>query len=724
MGPRLTLNLTDPNATKLQHAQFADVIALFLQGELNATHRTLLPLMEQLPNDPAPLLLQATIDAIQEKPVRFHKRIVKLMEMTPTDTEFGQLVHMLGRACLGKGINQREQWQKFTHRSKDPFFHILGAVFSVLMWEGDYDALTTQIEQSLQQYPDEVLLSLIALEVFNVQGNVGKMEQLLSEGVQRFPSSTLLHLYRIKQLIHLEEYEMAKKESERLLSIDPGETQLHQLRAVALLHLGEEEAFQTQLATILGESLPEEGKAEVLHQLGLQVWDVGRVQEALDLTEICAARAAVANNYTQSTFCLWRAAFMSYWSGDIPTARKFIEQGRVHLKRPEIDGHHARASNANILYLEGLIAGTEGKQEVVKQIRARLEALPANLFGSFPMFKQHIIKRLEYNNLVHNGQPQTLEATLENFHPKESTNLGQVLLRGPEGCFADWMRVHLVKARPESTTLRTQTTEKLLSRNRCETSRDAFLRNTSLIEQANAEWTAKNLSAAKALLLQEEKEWPMADATLPPQRMASTLRRALGMSPKTRAILSKNLASPTNLPPGRSPCEETQDAHANPCQNGERAWCDEHNTQVACCAPGLYPTPKGNGICACPAGGSTEPEAVKNGCEQANPEKYKQSIQDYFAAPVEQITSCYQRALGNTVRLRGKVTVRFALGPEGQVLRSRIGSSSLPHPPTQQCVRREIQRHHWPSPPDGFVEISYPLEFEQTTDPTKSPEEP
>jgi TonB family protein len=250
------------------------------------------------------------------------------------------------------------------------------------------------------------------------------------------------------------------------------------------------------------------------------------------------------------------------------------------------------------------------------------------------------------------------------------------------------------------------------------------LRNTSLIEQANAEWNAKNLSAAKALLLQEEKEWPMADATLPPQQMASKLRRALGMSPKTRAILSKTLTSPTNLPPGRSPCEGTQDAHANSCQSDDRAWCDEQNTQIACCAPGLYPSPEGNGICACPAGGSTEPQAIQNGCEQANPEAFKQAIQDYFAAPVEHITSCYQRALGNTVRLRGKVTVRFALGPEGQVLQTGISSSSLPNPPTQQCILRAVQRHHWPSPPNGFTEISYPLDFEQTSDFAKSPEEP
>ena len=84
-----------------------------------------------------------------------------------------------------------------------------------------------------------------------------------------------------------------------------------------------------------------------------------------------------------------------------------------------------------------------------------------------------------------------------------------------------------------------------------------------------------------------------------------------------------------------------------------------------------------------------------------------------IAAYRDQIKYCYEKEINaDRPDLAGRVGVRFVIGASGSVTQAGVLSSSLKHPPTEQCILEVIRRIPFPPVKGGGVaEVSYPFVF-------------
>ena len=77
------------------------------------------------------------------------------------------------------------------------------------------------------------------------------------------------------------------------------------------------------------------------------------------------------------------------------------------------------------------------------------------------------------------------------------------------------------------------------------------------------------------------------------------------------------------------------------------------------------------------------------------------------------IRACYERELGRTPTLRGKLSVKFVIGKDGGVSTVSSRNDSLKTPAVSNCVHSRFMRMTFPKPRGGgIVTVNYPLVFD------------
>ncbi|HET6149773.1 MAG TPA: AgmX/PglI C-terminal domain-containing protein [Polyangia bacterium] len=100
---------------------------------------------------------------------------------------------------------------------------------------------------------------------------------------------------------------------------------------------------------------------------------------------------------------------------------------------------------------------------------------------------------------------------------------------------------------------------------------------------------------------------------------------------------------------------------------------------------------------------STGPLVVKGGLD-------REIIRRIIRRRLNEVKFCYEQALVTQPGLGGRVLVRFAIAPTGQVLSSVVESSTLGNPRVELCTAQAVRRWEFPRPTGGgMVMVSYPF---------------
>ena len=187
-------------------------------------------------------------------------------------------------------------------------------------------------------------------------------------------------------------------------------------------------------------------------------------------------------------------------------------------------------------------------------------------------------------------------------------------------------------------------------------------------------------------------------------------------APATSASAEKPHAPPS----GSAEASDTRGPIVHPCSkatcdNGS-AWCDERETKVACCAPGLVARSL-DGVCACPPGGTTHEELVRQGCKapDANRDAVTR-IRGVIEAARPDLRRCYQAGLADA-SFEGKVLMKIELTPDGDVFDARVESSSIVEAEVQRCALKRMRSLRFPPPVNGAATFRYPLHLNLKPEP-------
>ena len=97
------------------------------------------------------------------------------------------------------------------------------------------------------------------------------------------------------------------------------------------------------------------------------------------------------------------------------------------------------------------------------------------------------------------------------------------------------------------------------------------------------------------------------------------------------------------------------------------------------------------------------PAVVKGGLD-------REIIRRIIRRRLNEVKFCYEQALVTQPGLGGRVLVRFAIAPTGQVLSSVVESSTLGNPRVELCTAQAVRRWEFPKPlGGGMVMVSYPF---------------
>jgi hypothetical protein len=77
---------------------------------------------------------------------------------------------------------------------------------------------------------------------------------------------------------------------------------------------------------------------------------------------------------------------------------------------------------------------------------------------------------------------------------------------------------------------------------------------------------------------------------------------------------------------------------------------------------------------------------------------------------INEVKYCYQKELQANPRLQGRLVIQFTIAATGQVVVSRVLSSTLGNAKVEQCIAMAVRRWLFPRPRDrGAVVVTYPL---------------
>ena len=121
------------------------------------------------------------------------------------------------------------------------------------------------------------------------------------------------------------------------------------------------------------------------------------------------------------------------------------------------------------------------------------------------------------------------------------------------------------------------------------------------------------------------------------------------------------------------------------------------------------------------AGGATDDEPRSRGPRQATaaPKRWpvdREGIRGAVREALPQVKDCYESWLEINPNLGGTLTVKFriiedAAGEGGVVADAALGRSDMDHPFLEGCVLNAMSDLRFDRPPDGEVNVAYPLHF-------------
>jgi serine/threonine protein kinase len=162
-------------------------------------------------------------------------------------------------------------------------------------------------------------------------------------------------------------------------------------------------------------------------------------------------------------------------------------------------------------------------------------------------------------------------------------------------------------------------------------------------------------------------------------------------------------ASPSSPPIVRCKVEPTP-----PCAKDNLAWCDAAGKKLACCGDGLVA--RLDGRCECAPGGARSKALQDGGCAVADT-KSNEKIQRYIRSHFGELRKCYEAAQLKAPKITGKIGARFRISPEGKPYDVSISQTDVPDPEFQECFIRKFASFQFAPPPDGDLEIEYPIVF-------------
>lgn len=90
----------------------------------------------------------------------------------------------------------------------------------------------------------------------------------------------------------------------------------------------------------------------------------------------------------------------------------------------------------------------------------------------------------------------------------------------------------------------------------------------------------------------------------------------------------------------------------------------------------------------------------------------REAVRRVIRSILNQIKSCYERALRGNTGLEGKVVIRFVIEDQGRVRQASTKSSTLGDNGVERCVADRIRGQRFPDPPAGTIaEVDYPFVF-------------
>ena len=88
----------------------------------------------------------------------------------------------------------------------------------------------------------------------------------------------------------------------------------------------------------------------------------------------------------------------------------------------------------------------------------------------------------------------------------------------------------------------------------------------------------------------------------------------------------------------------------------------------------------------------------------------RKTVQKIIRRNLSGIKWCYQDALQRNPKLRGKVTLSFAILPNGKLKNPKASNPSINDNTLLSCITKKMKRWKFPAPKDGgVVKVSYPL---------------
>jgi outer membrane biosynthesis protein TonB len=94
-------------------------------------------------------------------------------------------------------------------------------------------------------------------------------------------------------------------------------------------------------------------------------------------------------------------------------------------------------------------------------------------------------------------------------------------------------------------------------------------------------------------------------------------------------------------------------------------------------------------------------------------EVIRESVRGHY----EKFTRCYEAGLAGNPRLKGRVTVRFAIARDGKIENIAVINNELPDCAVVRCIRDGFGELAFPPPEQGIVTVIYPIQFEPAAAP-------
>jgi hypothetical protein len=89
-----------------------------------------------------------------------------------------------------------------------------------------------------------------------------------------------------------------------------------------------------------------------------------------------------------------------------------------------------------------------------------------------------------------------------------------------------------------------------------------------------------------------------------------------------------------------------------------------------------------------------------------------EKIRDVMGRQHAAVSDCFESGLERHPAFRGKVTLLFAIEPDGRVLHASVVQSDLADCEVTRCLRAHVERLSFPPPEGGAVMIQYPISIE------------